>query len=369
MSRPGQTPPLVVVGLSGGVDSSVAAARLVREGYRVVGVTMCIWDGSLPLADEGRSACFGPGEARDIESAASVATRLGIPHLRIPLAEEYRHEVLDYFRSEYLAGRTPNPCVRCNRVMKFGRLMDQVRAQGIEFDLYATGHYARVERDPRSGHMRLRRAAHAAKDQTYFLSGLTHEQLQILTLPLGDLTKDQVRAEARALGWPDIADREESQDFIESRDHSVVFRAGESRPGSIRTREGLVLGEHRGIIHYTIGQRKGLGIGGEDEPYYVLRIDACRNELIVGRREELFGSRLIVEHPNWVDPAGMPEQPMRAEIKIRQQHAPAPAVLRRLEDGRIEGVFDEPQMSIAPGQTAVFYEGEYVLGGGSISAD
>jgi tRNA-specific 2-thiouridylase len=365
----GSGPPLVVVGLSGGVDSSVAAARLVREGFRVIGATMCIWDGSIPMADEGRSACFGPGEARDVASAASVAERLGIPHLRVPLAEEYRREVLDYFRTEYLSGRTPNPCVRCNRVMKFGFLMDAVRAQGVAFDFYATGHYARIEPDPRTGRMRLRRAVHAAKDQTYFLSGLTHDQLQILRLPLGALTKDEVRAEAHALGWPDIADREESQDFIESRDPGVVFRAGEARPGVIRGAEGKALGEHRGIIHYTIGQRKGLGIGGEGEPLYVVRIDACRNEVIVGRREELFRDRMVVLSPNWNNPEGPPATSFRAEVKIRQQHTPAPATLRRIDDDRLEIVFDEPQMAIAPGQSAVFYEGEFVLGGGVISAD
>lgn len=361
--------PRVVVGLSGGVDSSVAAARLVREGYRVIGATMCIWDGSIPMADEGRSACYGPGEARDVASAASVAGRLGIPYHRIPLAEAYRREVLDYFRSEYLSGRTPNPCVRCNRVMKFGLLVDAIRAQGVEFDFYATGHYARIEPDPRTGRLRLRRAVHAAKDQTYFLSGLTPDQLAILRFPLGGMTKDEVRAEARALGWNDIADREESQDFIESRDPGIVFRAGEARPGILRGMDGQALGEHRGIIHYTIGQRKGLGLGGESEPLYVVRIDACRNEVIVGRREELFRDRMTVRPWTWSDPDGPPSEPFRAEVKIRQQHLPAPASVRRVGADGLEVVFDEPQMAIAPGQAAVFYEGEYVLGGGTITTE
>ncbi|MDZ4200186.1 MAG: tRNA 2-thiouridine(34) synthase MnmA [Kiritimatiellia bacterium] len=360
------TAPLVAVGLSGGVDSSVAAALLLRQGFRVVGVTMCIWDGSLPMADEGRSGCFGPGEARDLESAEAVARRLGISHVRVSLAEEYRREVLEYFRTEYLTGRTPNPCVRCNRVMKFGLMMDGVRKQGIDYDFYATGHYARVDRDEQ-GRVRLRRAAYAAKDQTYFLSGLSREQLEVLKLPLGEMTKEQVREEARALGWADLADKEESQDFIESKDTGVLFSEGESRPGPIRTLDGQILGEHRGIIHYTIGQRKGLGIGGAGDPYYVIRIDACAHALIVGRHEDCFSSRLTVAAPNWQRPEGALSAPLRAEVKIRQQHRAAPALLTPREGGGIEVVFDEPQMSVAPGQIAVFYEGDDVLGGGAIA--
>ena len=355
----------VAVGLSGGVDSSVAAWLLKRDGWRVVGLTMSIWDGSVPIPDEGLSGCFGPGETRDLEAAKEIAARMGIEHRVIPLAEEYKKTVLAYFREEYLAGRTPNPCVRCNQRMKFGFLVEQARAQGVEFDKFATGHYARVRFDEASGRWQLLRGIDHGKDQSYFLSRLRQEQLSGLVFPLGELRKGEVKGIARELGWGDLAEKDESQDFIECEDYAVLFRPGDAQPGDFVTRAGKVVGRHRGIIHYTIGQRKGLELGGGGTPCYVLEIDAEHNRVVVGPREALDSRGLVASDLNWVAQAGPPEEPLRCQVQIRQRHRAAPATVSA-EGGRLKAVFDEPQLSVTPGQIAVFYDGEAALASGVI---
>ena len=355
----------VAIGLSGGVDSSVAAWLLKRDGWQVTGLTMSIWDGSVPIPDEGISGCFGPGEARDLEAAQAVAARIGIGHRVVPLAEEYKQTVLAYFREEYLAGRTPNPCVRCNQQMKFGFLLEQARKLGVEFEKFATGHYARVRFDEASGRWQLLRGRDAEKDQSYFLSRLKQEQLALLVFPLGELRKDEVKQIARDQGWSDLAEKDESQDFIECDDYSVLFRPGDAKPGDFVTRAGKVLGRHRGIIHYTIGQRKGLELGGGGTPWYVLEIDAPRNRVVVGPREELYSRELTASDLNWVALAGPPAGPLRCLVQIRQRHKAAPATVTT-EEGRLKAVFDEPQLSVTPGQIAVFYDGDTVLASGTI---
>ncbi|MBP7276150.1 MAG: tRNA 2-thiouridine(34) synthase MnmA [Kiritimatiellae bacterium] len=355
----------VAVGLSGGVDSSVAALCLLNAGFRVVGLTMSIWDGSVPLKDAGQSGCFGPGEARDIEAAAGISRRLNIEHHVIPLAEEYRWEVLDYFRREYLAGRTPNPCVRCNRHVKFGHLLRRAGELGLHFDAFATGHYARTARSADTGRWLLLRAMDRVKDQTYFISHLSQEQLARTVFPLGGMTKQAVKDIARRSGFADLAERPESQDFIEAADHAALFAPGEARAGKLVDSSGQVRGEHRGIPFYTVGQRKGLGIGGAGEPLYVTGVDAARNEVRVGRKEDLYARIFTVRLVHWIAFLGPPRTPVRADVKIRQRHPGAPAVLIVQEDGlRVE--FDMPQMSITPGQISVFYEGDFVLGAGVI---
>ena len=361
--RPGAR---IAVGLSGGVDSSMTALLLRRAGFDVVGLTMQIWDGAIPLPDEGRSGCFGPGEVRDLEAVRAFAARLGIAHHVVPLAEEYRRVVLDYFREEYLRGRTPNPCVHCNRQMKLGFLLDRARQLGIEFEAFATGHYARRRRDDATGRQRLLKARDASKDQTYFLSHLSQAQLAQLVLPLGGLLKEEVRALAVDAGFPDLAARAESQDFIESRDYGALFRSGDARPGPIVTRTGERLGTHSGLIHYTIGQRKGLGVGGAGEPWYVVELDAEKNRVVVGRREDLGGLRFRAARVNWIGLPAAPAEPARVDCRIRQRHAGAPATMRRVDDATVDVEFDEPQFSITPGQIAVFYDGDDVLGGGTI---
>ena len=356
----------VAIGLSGGVDSSVAAWLLKRDGWRVTGLTMSIWDGSVPIPDLGISGCFGPGEARDLEAARAVAERIGIEHRVVPLAEEYKQTVLAYFREEYLAGRTPNPCVRCNQRMKFGFLLEQARKRGVEFEKFATGHYARVGFDAASGRWQLRRGADAEKDQSYFLSRLKQEQLAMLVFPLGELRKGEVKQLARELGWGDLAEKDESQDFIECDDYSVLFRPGDAKPGEFVTRAGKVLGQHRGIIHYTIGQRKGLELGGGGTPWYVLEIDAPRNRVVVGPREELYACELAAGDLNWVALAGPPDGPRRCQVQIRQRHKAAAATVTSAAGGRLQAVFDEPQLSVTPGQVAVFYDGDVVWASGTI---
>lgn len=356
----------VAVGLSGGVDSSVAAWLLKQAGWQVTGLTMSIWDGSVPIPDAGLSGCFGPGEARDLAAARAAAARIGIEHRVLPLAKEYRQVVLDYFREEYLAGRTPNPCVRCNQRMKFGFLLEAARAQGVAFDRFATGHYARVRFDEASGRWQLLRGKDVDKDQSYFLSRLRQDQLSQLVFPLGDLRKDEVKAIARERGWDDLADKDESQDFIECADYSVLFRPGDAKPGDFVTRDGTVLGRHRGIIHYTIGQRKGLELGGGGPPRYVLEIDAARNRVIVGAHEDLYARGLGAHDLNWVGLAGSPAQPLRCRVQIRQRHRAAPATVSAAADGRLEAVFDDPQLAVTPGQIAVVYRDDAVLASGVI---
>lgn len=364
----------VAVGMSGGVDSSIAAMLLKQRGHRVIGLTMQVWDGGAAISDEGFSGCYGPGEARDIEAARGMAERIGIQHHVVPLAPEYAADVLTYFRGEYRAGRTPNPCLRCNRTMKFGLLLKRARAMGVRFDRFATGHYARVERDAATGRHVLMKARDARKDQSYFLSRLSQEQLGQVLFPLGDSTKVEVKALARSLGWADAAERPESQNFVESREYSVLFEAGDCVPGPIVDTRGRELGRHAGLPRYTIGQRRGLGIGGAGDPYYVVRLDACANTVVVGRRDECLGRLLRVTDLNWIALAEAPAAPLRARTRIRQQHREAESTLSAMsaEPGKPAAVrvaFDEPQFSITPGQAAVFYDGDRVLGSGIIDLD
>jgi tRNA-specific 2-thiouridylase len=250
--------------------------------------------------------------------------------------------------------------------MKFGFLLERARSLGVSFDVFATGHYARIDRDPASRRWLLRQARDAAKDQSYFLSGLRQEQLARLALPLGAMGKAEVKALAAAAGFPELAGKPESQDFIESRDYGVLFEKGDAAPGDLVDRAGRVLGRHRGVVHYTIGQRKGLGIGGAGEPYYVTGIDAAANRVIVGRHAELFAREFAVAACNWIAFAAAPETPVRVLCKIRQRHAAAPATVVGSAADEVRVAFDEPQMSITPGQTAVFYDGDSVVGSGTI---
>lgn len=355
--------PKVLVGMSGGVDSSVAAALLLEQGHNVTGVTMKLWAGDATAAVARRGACYGPGEAEDIARAGEVARALGIPFHVLDLSGPYQKDVLNYVRHEYGAGRTPNPCVRCNRLIKFGRLVEAARRARLDFGRFATGHYARVGRDEITGRWALLKGIDPAKDQSYFLSGLTQDQLALSLFPLGEMTKLQVREKARALGLK-VHDRPESQDFIEGSAETLLgFRP---HPGPILDLDGRALGEHKGISYYTIGQRKGLGLAAA-EPLHVLSIDAERNALIVGPKSALLALGLVAGQVNWIAIEDL-DAPRRADVRIRHRHREAPALLEPAEGRRVRVRFDEPQTSVTPGQAAVFYDGDAVLGGGIIES-
>jgi tRNA (5-methylaminomethyl-2-thiouridylate)-methyltransferase len=363
----------VAVGLSGGVDSAVAAALLVERGYKVLGLTMKIWNGSVPVAPGAKEACFSPDEAQDVELCKRLCASLGIPYEAIDLSAEYEKRVLDYFRAEYMAGRTPNPCIVCNSELKFGFLIERAHRLGHEFDYFATGHYARTSLDSLN-RTRLRRALDPAKDQSYFLYRLGPELLSKVLFPLGESTKEEVRSIARRLGL-EVADKAESQDFIAGGDYSPLFADRPPEPGDIVDAEGRILGRHRGLPYYTIGQRRGLGIssssaegpsGADPQPYYVIALDPAANRVIVGPNKGLFADGLVASDFRLYE--GDAElSPRRGFAKIRQNHRPAPCSFTPAPGGSCEIAFDESQRALAPGQSVVIYDEEgFVLGGGII---
>lgn len=352
----------VAVGLSGGVDSSVTAALLVEAGYEVSGLTMRIWPGGEGAREGCKHGCYGPGEEEDIAACQALCERLRIPYRVVDLVREYEHTVMEYFRAEYLKGRTPNPCVLCNHAMKFGFLLDRARLEGLDFDLFATGHYARI--GLRNGRPCLRMAADGSKDQSYFLHRLGPDTLTHVLFPLGEKTKAEVRDIARRMGLA-VAEKPESQDFISGGDYSSVFAEVESRPGDIVDPEGRVLGTHTGIHQYTIGQRRGIGVSTGPEPLYVWALDASKNRVVVGPNQGLFADGLEAENVVLSDPA-LEGAPFSARVRIRQNHRPVPAEVL-VENGRAKVRFDVAQRAVAPGQSSVFYDDEgFVLGGGII---
>jgi tRNA-specific 2-thiouridylase len=351
----------VAVGLSGGVDSSVTAVLLQEQGFEVIGLTMEIFDGSVPVVESARHACYGPGEKEDVEKAAALCDGLGIPYHTLDLRNEFRNIVLAYFREEYLAGRTPNPCILCNHRLKFGFLLEKAREARVEFDYFATGHYARIAEI--HGRYVLKKAADASKDQTYFLYGLKAEQLARTLFPLGEYQKSRVREMARSYGL-EVAEEPESQDFIAGGDYAPLFSLEEIKKGEIVDTEGRVLGEHRGIIHYTIGQRRGLGIAA-DRPLYVVEVDPEKNRIIVGGKERLFADGLVACDLNLLAVEEL-DRPRKVLAKIRFNHKGVEAEVIPLESGRVRVMFKEPQMSVTPGQSVVFYQDDIVFGGGII---
>lgn len=334
----------VFVGMSGGVDSSVAAALLCRQGLEVLGVTMRL--------EEETSA------ERD---AAEVCSVLGIPHRVVELQEPFRRLVKEPFAREYLAGRTPNPCVMCNPRIKFGALLDWALDQGA--DRIATGHYARVE--AQNGRMALKKSAAGRKDQTYFLYGLSQRQLSHTRFPLAGLTKPEIRALAAQFQLP-VAQKVDSQEicFIQGSHGDFLEKLCPMEPGPFLLEDGRQIGVHQGLGRYTVGQRKGLGIAWE-HPLFVLKIDPETNAVILGEEESLYQKSLIAEACNWVS-IEAPDGPLDACARIRYGAQEAPARLLPLSGGRVRVEFQQPQRAITPGQSVVFYEGDTVLGGGVI---
>jgi tRNA-specific 2-thiouridylase len=358
---------LVAVAMSGGVDSAVAAALLARGGAPVVGITLRIWPSHRPAEIAERfDTCCSPAAAED---ARRVAERLGIPHYVLNYEAEFDHEVIDYFTAAYCRGETPNPCVACNSRLKFGSLLR--RAQSWGASRVATGHYARVTHDPGTGRWQLRRGVDARKDQSYFLYGLAQEQLAAAVFPLGGQTKADTRRLAREMHLP-VAEKAESQEICFVADDYRAFlrqRVPEAaRPGFIRDSAGTVRGSHQGVGSYTVGQRRGLGIGSRS-PLYVIDIQPDRNEVIVGEERDLLTPAVPVAALNWIAIPGL-DGPRRVQVKVRSAQAPVPATLLPEAGGALRCLFDEPQRAVAPGQAAVFYDAadpDLVVGGGTIA--
>ncbi|PWC75161.1 tRNA 2-thiouridine(34) synthase MnmA [Azospirillum sp. TSH64] len=357
----------VVVAMSGGVDSSVTAAVLREEGYDVVGITLQLYDHGLALQKPG-ACCAG----QDIYDARQVADRIGIPHYVLDYEGRFSQDVMDDFADSYLRGETPIPCVRCNQRVKFRDLLNTARDLGAE--ALATGHYVRRVAGPHGAE--LHRAVDPAKDQSYFLFATTREQLEFLRFPLGGLTKPETRALAERHGL-EVAAKPDSQDicFVPNGNYAEVvakLRPGSVEPGDIVHVDGRVLGRHKGVVHYTVGQRKGLGIGGirgqEEEALYVVRLEPARRRVVVGPRRDLARSLVTVRDVNWLGPDLANGAGIEVSVKLRSAQPAAPALWRAGPDGTAQVELLEPQHGIAPGQACVVYQGDRVLGGGWISA-
>jgi tRNA-specific 2-thiouridylase len=360
--------------MSGGVDSSTVAAMLRAEGHPLVGLTMQLWNQrrlagheGMPEAVQGRCCSLD-----DVYDARRVAQTIGIPYYVVNHEERFEREVVRPFVQDYLSGRTPIPCSLCNNHLKFDQLL--IVARQIGADILATGHYARVQFDEIRGRWLLKRPADLAKDQTYFLFGLTQEQLSRTIFPLGGMTKPEVRELARKHGLA-LAEKPDSQEicFVPGGDYKRFLDAylaeqGESLPdtsGELVTTAGVVIGEHHGIHNFTVGQRKGLGVA-TGSPLYVIQIKGDSGQVVVGGNEELYCRTLRAKRINLIAVADVTE-PMRVSVKIRHRHEPAPAKLEKSGEDELLVTFDEPQRAITPGQAAVFYDGDLVIGGGWIT--
>ena len=371
----------VVVGLSGGVDSTLTALLLQKTGCKVIGVTMSLWDGRVPenLGDKVlKPSCYSPSEVTNIEECAKFCEENNIEYHVIDVKKEYNKCVLEYFKAEYRSGRTPNPCIQCNRFVKFGALLEGIKKLNIEYDYFCTGHYAKIVR-PVEGlwgtnekPCMISSAIDQSKDQTYFLYKIPSEILEKVRFPLASMSKKEVFELAHEYKL-EAANREESQDFIPEEYFDMIFSDKPSIPGDIIDLDGKVLGRHRGIEHYTVGQRRGLGVSA-NKPLYVHSIDAKNNLVVLAENEDLKSDGLIADDFVW--PGNIePNEPVKAMVKIRLASKPVPAVVEKYvptEDEKFNGlaykiIFEEPQRAVAPGQSVVLYIDGTIFGGGIIN--
>lgn len=352
----------VVVGMSGGVDSSVAAYLLKEQGYDVIGVTMQIWQDEDTCSIEDQGGCCGLSA---VEDARRVANQLDIPYYVMNFKNEFQDNVIDYFVDEYIKGRTPNPCIACNRYVKWESMLH--RSLAIGADYIATGHYARVMQLD-NGRFTIQKSATARKDQTYALYNLSQEQLKKTLMPVGEYTKEEIRVIAEKIDLQ-VANKPDSQEicFVPDDDYASFIKeeTGYVVPeGNFVDQDGNVLGRHKGIIHYTIGQRKGLGLS-LGKPGFVVEIRPETNEVVIGDNKDVFGHRLIANRLNFMTIEKL-EGELKTKAKIRYSHKEADCTIRMIDEDTLECVFDEAQRAITPGQAVVFYDGDYVLGGGTI---
>lgn len=339
----------VLIGMSGGVDSSVAAAILKEQGYKVIGATMKLWHGNSDS---------------NINDAKAVCDKLGIEFITLDCQEEFKKRVIDYFINEYTHGRTPNPCIVCNKYLKFGAMLDKAIEMGIDY--VATGHYARIEKDS-NGKYLLRVSDAAKKDQSYFLYNFTQEKLARTLMPLGEYNKEWVREKARELGL-NVADKSDSQEicFVEDDDYAKFIREYSGyvpKEGNIFDINGNVIGTHKGLIYYTIGQRKGIGAYGR--PMFVMKINAEKNAITLGEKGMEFSNELTASDVNFIS-GEFPNKSMLVSAKVRYGAKPAECMICPIENGRVKVMFPKPQRAVTPGQAVVFYDGDVVLGGGTV---
>jgi tRNA-uridine 2-sulfurtransferase len=349
----------IAVGMSGGIDSSVTAYLLKKQGFNVIGVTMAVWEGDY--AHTGKSSCYGPDEQEEIEQSKKIADIIGIPFQVFDCKKNYKEIVLKYFKDEYLSGRTPNPCVVCNQKVKMNILPDLVKDAGINYDYFATGHYARIAFDEKSGRYLLKKGVDNKKDQSYFLHRLSQEQLKRTMFPLGGMTKEEIKTIARDANLP-VVDKKESQDFCAG-DYKELLEVSD-REGDIVDKNGKILGKHKGFWNFTIGQRKGLGIGFT-EALYVVELDSINNKVIVGTITDLNMKSFLVNDLNWIAFEEL-KQPIEATVKIRYAQRELEAKIEPYDADNIKITLLTSGEAITPGQSAVIYQDDVVVGGGFI---